>query len=518
MNTKNIFKWAAGALCLATAVLTTSCSSDFLDREPEGYYATDKQVSEAAKWNANVMLGQMNSVTSRLVSWKSGGTSQQHDFGQKSIDIATDLMSGDMVFSRGCNYGWFRNDARLLNATANAERSSVIWTTYYKIIYASNSCIEAVGGVEPEGDEQKLYFAAAKVARAWAYFNLVVNYARNYETSKNQKILPVYDQIVDAAGEPQTVDSVYNFILKDLDEAYTAYVNAANDGYEFSGIDLPNYDVCQTLKAYVLMQRGAAGDYAAALQAADLALQITDKSILPQSELFYGFNTINNNNWMWGIDINENNTGGLCTFWGMMDYFTYSYAAAGDVKSINSDLFSQIPATDARKRWFGFYSGANFVQVPSLLLPINKFFDNGRSPMGDRNWRNDIHFMRVEEAYLLAAEAAARLGDAPTAVSYLEPLVAERDADKAAALATMSASELLDEIYFEWRVELWGEGRSLITAKRFKKDLQRSANDYYGATIGNQGATNYNDKAYYFSIPTYELENNPLMKEATIIQ
>ena len=139
MNTKNIFKWAAGALCLATAVLTTSCSSDFLDREPEGYYATDQQVSEAAKWNANVMLGQMNSVTSRLVSWKSGGTTQQHDFGQKSIDIATDLMSGDMVFSRGCNYGWFRNDARLLDATANAERSSVIWTTYYKIIYASTA-------------------------------------------------------------------------------------------------------------------------------------------------------------------------------------------------------------------------------------------------------------------------------------------------------------------------------------------------------------------------------------------
>lgn len=518
MNTKNIFKWAAGALCLATAVLTTSCSSDFLDREPEGYYATDKQVSEAAKWNANVMLGQMNSVSSRLISWAAGGTSQHDDFGQKSVDIATDLMSGDMVFSRGCNYGWFRNDARLLSATANATRASMIWYTYYRIIYASNSCIEAVGGVEPDGDEQKLYFAAAKVARAWAYFNLVVNYARNYEVSQTQKILPVYDQVVDAAGAPQTVDSVYNFILKDLDEAFTAYVNAANDGYELPGIDLPNYDVCQTLKAYVLMQRGANGDYAAALEAADLALQITDKSILPQSELFYGFNTINNNNWMWGIDINENNTGGLPTFWGQMDYFTYSYAAAGDVKSINSDLFDEIPATDARKDWFGFYSRGQFVQVPTFLLPINKFFDNGRTPMGDRNWRNDIHFMRVEEAYLLAAEAAARLGDAGTAVSYLQPLVEERDADKAATLATMSASELLDEIYYEWRVELWGEGKGLLTAKRFKKDLQRPANDYYGATIGNQGATNYNDKAYYFSIPTYELENNPLMKEATIIQ
>lgn len=508
MNTKNIFKWAAGALCLTTAVLTTSCSSDFLDREPEGYYATNKQVSEAAKWNANVMLGQMNGVTSRLVSWQSGGTTGQDDFGQKSVDIATDLMSGDMVFSRGCNYGWFRNDARLINATANAGRSSVIWNTYYKIIYASNSCIEAVGGNEPDGNEQKLYYAAAKVARAWSYFNLAVNYARNYEQSKDQKILPIYDRIADAGVAPQTIDSVYNFILKDLDEAFTAYGNAANEGYEFSGIDLPNYDVCQTLKAYVLMQRGAEGDYAAALEAADLALQITDKEILSADDLDFGFNTINNNNWMWGIDINENNTGGLCTFWGMMDYFTYSYTAAGDFKSISSDLFNEIPATDARKNWF---------PTSYMLLPVNKFFDDGRTPMGNRNWRNDIHFMRVEEAYLLAAEAAARQGDAAKAVSYLQPLVEERDAEKAATLATMSADELLDEIYFEWRVELWGEGRALMTAKRFKKDLQRPANDYYGATIGNQGATNYNDKVYYFSIPTRELESNPLMKDATII-
>ena len=51
MNTNKIFKWAAGALCLTAAVGTTSCADSFLDREPDGYYATKDQIAEAAKWN-----------------------------------------------------------------------------------------------------------------------------------------------------------------------------------------------------------------------------------------------------------------------------------------------------------------------------------------------------------------------------------------------------------------------------------------------------------------------------------
>ena len=527
MNTNKIFKWAAGALCLTAAVVTTSCADSFLDREPDGYYATKDQIAEAAKWNPSTMLGTMNGVNTKLTQWRAGGSSNQDDFGQKSVDIATDLMSADMVFSRGCNYGWFRNDARLLNAYSTANRTAIIWNTYYRIIFAANKSLELLGAEEPENPEQKMYWAAAKTARAFAYYNLVINYARSYDQSKDMKILPLITSLVSEPQAPAKVSEIYDFILSELDEAYIAYANAANEGYVFSTIDMPNFDVNQIIKAYTLIYRGLPADgqdkplsdyqmaYNAATKAITLATNINGKSILPAAQLYDGFNSVDNVSWLWGIDIDNLSTGGLCTFWGMMDYYTYSYAAAGDVKSISAELFNEIPDSDGRKSWFGFYSGANFVQVPSLLLPVNKFYDSGRVPMGDRNWRNDIHFFRIEEAYLLAAEAAVRMGDKDKAIDALMPLLAERDANKMMTLPTLSLEQLMDEIYFNWRVELWGEGKSLQTARRFKKTIERPSNDYYGEPIGPKS---YNDKSFYFSIPRYDLENNPLMVDADIIQ
>lgn len=45
-----------------------------------------------------------------------------------------------------------------------------------------------------------------------------------------------------------------------------------------------------------------------------------------------GFRSINIGSWMWAFDITKDNTGGLPTFWGQVDYFTYSYCSAGDYK------------------------------------------------------------------------------------------------------------------------------------------------------------------------------------------
>ena len=52
---------------------------------------------------------------------------------------------------------------------------------------------------------------------------------------------------------------------------------------------------------------------------------------------------------------------------------------------------------------------------------------------------------------------------------------------------------------------MWGEGRGLLTMKRFKKSVVRGGNDfaYPGKTI------NYDDSRLYFEIPENELTNNP---------
>ncbi len=481
----------------------TSCSEDFLEREPVGDYITDSQLTETMKWNTQVMLGEMQGVTSSLIRWQTGGTERQDDFGQKSVDIVHDLMTGDIVYSRGNSYGWFGEDCRLQNATYDQNRPYILWRYYYRVINSANMILDTAGGDtnEPDNAQNKLYFAAAKTMRAFSYFNLVTNFAKNYEVSKNKKTLPVYRTQADAYGAPQTVDSIYSLIFEDLEGAIVAYQNAAAAGVG-SGINMPGIDVAYTIAAYASIQKG---DNAKAFEYAAKAVEVSTKQPLSGDDLYFGFNTINNNNWMWGIDITDQNTGGLCTFWGMMDYFTYSYTAAGDFKVINSDLFNQIPDTDARKIWFTAF-GTN----PTNLLPCNKFYDNARVAMGDATWTNDIHFMRIEESYMLAAEAAARLGNLEEAKAYLGAILEGRDADKAAAIADMTQEQLLEEIYFNWRVEFWGEGKSLLTLKRFQKSTTRPANDYYKAI----GTVNYDDARFTFAIPQRELQNNPSMAEA----
>lgn len=113
--------------------------------------------------------------------------------------------------------------------------------------------------------------------------------------------------------------------------------------------------------------------------------------------------------------------------------------------------------------------------------------------------------MRVAEMYLINAEANARENNLPAARVSLKALLDERDADAAAAVAVMNQDALLDMIYFNWRLELWAEGRGLLTMKRYKKSITRCAEDAMlpGSTYS------YDDKRLIFNIPEREITNNP---------
>ena len=90
-----------------------------------------------------------------------------------------------------------------------------------------------------------------------------------------------------------------------------------------------------------------------------------------------GFNDVNTAGWMWGVDITSDIGIGLDSWWGQMDYFSYSYAGYGDYKAIDSGLYAQIPDGDVRKNQFYQNSGS-----ASYLQPWFKFFDESRVPAG----------------------------------------------------------------------------------------------------------------------------------------
>ncbi len=141
------------------------------------------------------------------------------------------------------------------------------------------------------------------------------------------------------------------------------------------------------------------------------------------------------------------------------------------------------------------------------MLPLANIKFGMKSGVGSVNNDNDWPLMRVEEMILIQAEGLAKSGNEAQARTLLESFVktyrdpAYSAGDRGLALA--------DEIWFQRRVELWGEGFFMFDAKRLAKPVVRT----HGA-----GTTNEPD-AFAFNIspddgwlnlrfPQTEMDNN----------
>lgn len=475
----------------------TACSGDFLDREPSSGL-TPEQITESIDANEQLVAGMINGLYSTTFVPQSGGTTNHDDFGQKSIDIGTDLMTGDMVMDSPSSYGWFEDFVTFsATATNTANRAYMIWRYYYKLIFNANKVIDqfTTDGYTPVDEYYTVLVGRALAMRAYSYFNLVNLYQKPYSENPEARSIPIYTSVKDMASKPrETVSKVYELLVRDLETAKSYLEEEQYDPNNFNKINI-NYQIAEGLLAYVYLTRG---DYVKALENAGDVAQKYD--IMSREEVVNtGFNNVNIPGWLWGVNLTKDNTGGLATFWGHIDVFTYSYAAAGDLKYMSPQLYASIPRSDIRAVQFrNIGLGVN--------LPTDKFYDTqGRYAlelMSDRTWTNDLVYMRVSEMCLIAAEAAAQLpGKENIARAYLQLLLEERDPAK--DISGLSGQALLDEIFWNWRVEFWGEGKALFAYKRFKKDIVR----YIGNDIDE--IIPYHSDKLVFRIPEQEVINNP---------
>ena len=129
--------------------------------------------------------------------------------------------------------------------------------------------------------------------------------------------------------------------------------------------------------------------------------------------------------------------------------------------------------------------------------------------------------MRVELAYLIAAEAAWSNNDNATAVQYLDLLCSERKkADKSAEYDAWKASltstdAVKNALIYNWRVEMWGEGYSLQLLRRLAKEVTLGKNHLSrsGNTINLNGAE---AERFQCEIPTSETRYNPNIGTTTL--
>lgn len=519
---KKDIKKILGVACLS--LFMVSCGDDFLVEEPSGALINADQLAAGIIKNPELGEGTVTGIYATMFTTGTGGTTSQQDFGQKGYDIYGDMLSSDMALSTS-TYGWYR--ARITELQAGTDFTQLenyqVWRYYYRIVNLSNLVIESLGGNDavPETDTSKYTFGQALAMRAHAYFYLTQFMINDVEASWTSETLPIYTEPGFIGNPKSTTEQVYIQMEEDLTKA----IDLLN-GYSRPSKTQVDISVAQTILAYVLASRRDRWADVATLTSQALINTSAKPMDIDDSinGILGGFNDVNSQGWMWGVDLNADIGLGLVSWWGQIDAYSYSYAAVGDNKVMDLDLYNSIDANDVRKQQFFDNSESS-----RYLQALDKFYDSDKVIFGTSQIvKADYIYMRYEEPLLLNIEALAKSGQEPLAVTALYDFVysryADPDADEeeeeeeeedeavtAAAAAdfasyvnSLTGQDLLDEIYKQTRIELWGEGKSYLAMKRNKATIKRGANhlSFVGESIP------FDDERLTFEIPQQEIQDN----------
>lgn len=480
------------------ASLLFSCNDDFLETEPTEFISSD-QIGDLSEQNPELQAANIKGIYALMYQNGTGGTDLRHtDFGQKSYDIYGDLLSGNMVMG-GLNYGWYSNVADLTMTTDyNDTENYEAWRYYYRLIFSANLMIEQLNedGEAPESEEGKVFYAQAKFFRGMSYFYLMNYFTQGYNAGTPG--IPYYAEVGEAK-EPMEQSLLYDKLIDDLQEA-TDLLENFDRGSVKNEI---NQDVAESYLAYAY---AAIGEDLKAAEHSNNVISRGNHTIMGPTEIVgteapAGFNDASSESWIWGMDITLDQGLYLASWWGQVDVFTYSYAYVGDPKSVNVDMWdqqAQDAPTDIRHDQFDDIFGTG------QPAPVNKFFAVDRELGGEKNVVSDYIYLRIAEMYLLNAEAAAKSGDEATAKSSLKAVV-ELRVDDATYIDALGGQALLDEIYKQTNLELWGEGKSYLAMKRNERTVVYPSNH-----LTNAGESYpYNADELTLEIPIEEIQNNP---------
>lgn len=467
------------------SIFIVSCSDDFIDTAPGGASLSSDQVASSPSAAKAALFGIYASLRSRA---NIGG---EVDYGQKGYMAMMDLLGQDVVLN---NFNWYIFIYNYNGRQQTSSRTNNIWTTYYRAIADANSIILSL----PEtgrSAEQDAILGQALAIKSLSFFNLVRVYAHTYIGHENDPGVPIPDRTLLDARPRGTVQDVYDQIIPDLEKAVTLL-----DGYTRSSKQEINKSVAQAILANVYLETGnwqGAADNAAAARSSYSLMAGADYAT-------DGFDNIGNVEWMWGADIDAQTTTTFASFFSHFDSSLGGYGGIGfgaGYKMIEARLYDMIPDTDLRK--------AAWVSPTSTTSPYpaytnTKFMDASGSFAGDYS------YLRASEMYLVEAEAKARLGDA-TATDILFDLVSNRDPGY--VRSTNTGDALVEEIYLQRRIELWGEGVAWLDLKRLKKPLDRTG---AGTNHRSFGAVDIPVEGdfFRFQIPQDELNSNSMINDS----
>ena len=137
----------------------------------------------------------------------------------------------------------------------------------------------------------------------------------------------------------------------------------------------------------------------------------------------------------------------------------------------------------------------------------------GRSDFSTQGVRvNNVPVIRLSEVYLIAAEAAVKLGDSENADFYTNEIYKRANPD-----ADDLENVDLDRILEERRMELIGEGHRFFDLMRNNKEVVRYTSiDNQGWHMSLVAESRKFDNTYFraiLPIPKKEVDANPVLRE-----
>ena len=517
---KNKILFAAITL---VSIFIVGCND--LDTLPDGSTITSIQKEEVYRLDPSKAEAGVNAIFAQFNQYMPNETalraSRHNDFGYPSVMIFTDQNGFDVV-SDDNGYNWTGNSLDFADRTYTSNEAQIVWNDLYAIIYTANNVI---GAIDPETtDPQNQYFLAQGLAaRAFSYFNLAQLYQFNYVGNQTAPCVPLITDknSNDAAlngAKRETVEDVYKLILEDLNSAVTLLKSASDDGIVRKDKRYIDLAVAHGLRARVHLTMQKWPEALADADAAITATTATPTSIVEMQGP--SFSDVSEKNWMWGIIIAETDdvvSSGIVNWISHMGSLNYGYANFSKGKQINKKLYNDIPTTDVRKGWwldanknspYLTTEATTYVASKGYAAYTQVKFAPYKNEVATSTNANDIPLMRIEEMYLIKAEAQAMSGG-PGAATLTDFVKTYRNPEY--TLITSAPSEVQEAVYFQRRIELWGEGLNWFDIMRLNKPVDRRGGGFPNATmIFNIPAK---DPILLWRIPEAEIQANPALAE-----
>lgn len=495
----------------AVSVLATSCIKETF---PLSSTVTADQVAESPTAVEATVAGIASATTQGYYIY--GKQTHEADMAIPGLFIQMDENLGDLWPGTNCSntgYDWFHAWATNSGCAKNSYMAYIGFFSLYKMIKGANSVISILADAQLN-DNTSACLASAYAYRAWFYYlltNLYYPVENEYTTiSDNIKGLtvPIVTETTtekDSQNNPRvSAEEMFAFILSDLQKAEDIFNTVEDSSIKNpkASSNTPDLAVVWGLKAKTYLVKATyapegdgKADLEKAVAYADSCITKSGNSVLTSAQWenpTSGFcDATANSSWMWHGTYSAENMSNLCNFTGWVSCEADWGYANLTFPSINRWLYDRIADGDWRANTFkdpAGYGKYNYktCRDQKFVEGLNSYASlKFRCKGGD--WENyavggacDVPYMRIEEMYLIKAEALLSVEGVDAGKAALEDFMKTRlvnGASYGVPADFTTLDQVREEIIFQKRIEFFGEGICLFDAKRLKLGYQ---GDYEG--------------------------------------